>query len=51
MDVVMDLYTGYGDGPPQGQGPSQAAIADIGTPYLEEHFPKLDYVKKATIIP
>ena len=51
MDVVMDLYTGYGDGPPQGQGPSQAAIADIGTPYLEEHFPKLDYIKKATLIP
>ena len=34
-----------------GEQPSQAAIADIGNGYLEEHFPRLDYIKKATIIP
>ena len=28
-----------------------AAIADIGNPYLEEHFPRLDYIKKARVIP
>lgn len=51
LDLAMALYNGYGDGPPQGQGPNQAAIADIGAAYLEEHFPKLDYLKRATIVP
>ncbi len=51
LDLVMNLYSGYGDAPPQGEGPNQAAIADIGQPYLEEHFPHLDYIKKATILP
>jgi peptidyl-prolyl cis-trans isomerase A (cyclophilin A) len=50
LDLVMEIYSGYGDAPPQGEGPNQAAIADIGNGYLEEHFPKLDYIKKATVI-
>jgi cyclophilin family peptidyl-prolyl cis-trans isomerase len=45
MDNVMHINMEYGE------QPSQAAIADIGNPYLEEHFPRLDYVKKATIEP
>ncbi len=51
MENVEKFYTGYGEGPPGGEGPSQAAIADIGNPYLEEHFPKLDYIKTARIVP
>ena len=51
LELVMALYSGYGDAPPQGEGPNQAAIADIGNPYLEEHFPRLDGIRKATIIP
>jgi len=51
MENVQNIYMDYGEGAPQGSGPSQAAIADIGTPYLEEHFPKLDYIKKAQIVP
>ncbi len=51
MENVQNFYMEYGEGAPQGGGPSQAAIADIGTPYLEEHFPKLDYIKKAQIVP
>ncbi len=51
MDNVTKFYTGYGEGAPGGTGPSQAAIADIGNPYLEEHFTKLDYIKKAMIVP
>jgi peptidyl-prolyl cis-trans isomerase A (cyclophilin A) len=51
MENVQKIYMDYGEGAPQGSGPSQAAIADIGTPYLEEHFPKLDYIKKAQIVP
>ena len=51
MEKVMSFYTEYGEGAPNGTGPSQAAIADIGNPYLEEHFPKLDYIKKTRIVP
>ncbi len=51
LDNVMQIYSGYGDGPPNGEGPNQAAIADIGNAYLEEHFPRMDAIRKATIIP
>jgi peptidyl-prolyl cis-trans isomerase A (cyclophilin A) len=51
MDNVFNLYTGYGDGPPNGAGPSQENIGINGNPYLEEHFPKLDYIKTAKVIP
>jgi len=50
MDTVMNLYSGYGDGPPSGAGPSQENIGIDGNPYLEEHFPKLDYIKTAKVI-
>jgi peptidyl-prolyl cis-trans isomerase A (cyclophilin A) len=45
MDNVMHINMEYKE------EPSQAAIADIGNPYLEEHFPRLDYIKKATVEP
>jgi peptidyl-prolyl cis-trans isomerase A (cyclophilin A) len=51
MENVMHFYSGYGEGQPGGEGPSQAAIADIGNAYLEEHYPKLDYIKKAQVVP
>jgi peptidyl-prolyl cis-trans isomerase A (cyclophilin A) len=51
MENVESFYMDYGDGPPSGNGPDQAAIADVGNPYLEEHFPKLDYIKTARVLP
>lgn len=51
MDHVMEFYTGYGEGQPNGPGPSQADIADTGNAYLQARYPKVDYIKKATIIP
>ncbi len=51
METVQSFFMEYGDGPPGGGGPNQAAIADIGNGYLEEHFPKLDRIKKATVVP
>lgn len=51
MENVLKLYTGYGEGAPQGAGPDQAAIAENGNGYLEEHFPKLDHIYKAIILP
>jgi len=49
MDVVDSLYSGYGEGAPRGTGPDQGRIRQEGNAYLEQTFPKLDYVKKATI--
>jgi peptidyl-prolyl cis-trans isomerase A (cyclophilin A) len=50
MDVVNNLYTGYGDSPPSGNGPDQEALAHGGNAYLQKDFPLLDYIKKATVI-
>jgi peptidyl-prolyl cis-trans isomerase A (cyclophilin A) len=49
MDVVDKLYSGYGEGAPRGKGPEQQKIQSEGNAYLVKDFPKLDYVKKATI--
>jgi cyclophilin family peptidyl-prolyl cis-trans isomerase len=49
MDVVDQLYSGYGEGAPRGRGPDQGRIRMEGNSYLKKDFPKLDFVKKATI--
>jgi peptidyl-prolyl cis-trans isomerase A (cyclophilin A) len=48
MDVVDMLYKGYGEGAPSGQGPDQQKLQMEGDAHLKA-FPRLDYVKKATI--
>lgn len=50
MDVVDKLYSSYGDMPDMGgQGPDPGRIEALGNAYLESQFPRLDYIKKATI--
>ena len=49
MEVVDALYSGYGEGAPRGKGPEQAKLRTNGNAYLAKEFPKLDYIKKATI--
>ena len=49
MDVVDHLYSGYGDMPPRGEGPDSRLIETQGNDYLLNHFPRLDYIKKATV--
>jgi peptidyl-prolyl cis-trans isomerase A (cyclophilin A) len=49
MDVVDSLFKGYGEGAPRGRGPDQGRIQQEGNAYLITKFPKLDYIKKATI--
>jgi peptidyl-prolyl cis-trans isomerase A (cyclophilin A) len=49
MDVVESFYGSYGDMPPGGQGPDPAQIELQGNSYLDNHFPRLDYIKKATV--
>lgn len=50
MDVVDSFYNSYGEMTPAGgQGPDPAQIGTQGNEYLQAHFPRLDFVKKATI--
>jgi peptidyl-prolyl cis-trans isomerase A (cyclophilin A) len=49
MSVVDSLYSGYGDGPPGGQGPIQGRIGSEGNAYLAREFPKLDSIVTATV--
>jgi len=50
MNVVKALYNGYGEGAPRGKGPDQGRIQKEGNAYLKKDFPKLDYIKTATIV-
>jgi peptidyl-prolyl cis-trans isomerase A (cyclophilin A) len=45
MEVVDKIYSGYGEQPDQGH------LQAEGNAYLTKAFPKLDYIKKATIEP
>jgi peptidyl-prolyl cis-trans isomerase A (cyclophilin A) len=49
MDVVDKLNAEYGEGAPRGRGPDQSRMQQEGNAYLAKDFPRLDYVKKATI--
>jgi peptidyl-prolyl cis-trans isomerase A (cyclophilin A) len=51
MNVVDALYSGYGEGAPSGAGPEQGRVQSEGNAYLTSQFPKLDYIKSATITP
>jgi len=45
MDVVKNLYSGYGEQPNQG------AITSQGKAYIEKNFPKIDSIVSATVVP
>ena len=49
MDVVDKISTVYGEGAPRGKGPDQGRIQSEGNAYLIKSFPKLDYIKTATV--
>jgi peptidyl-prolyl cis-trans isomerase A (cyclophilin A) len=44
MDVVQNIYSGYGERPDQG------AISSQGKTYLDKNFPNLDSIKTATVV-
>jgi peptidyl-prolyl cis-trans isomerase A (cyclophilin A) len=47
MNVVEMMYEGYGDN----AGPDQDRLEEQGDPYLKKGWPKLDYIRSATIAP
>ena len=50
MSVVDSLYKDYGEGYPNGRGPSQGRIQSEGNRYLKSEFPNLDYIKQASFV-
>jgi peptidyl-prolyl cis-trans isomerase A (cyclophilin A) len=50
MAVVEKINGEYGEGAPNGRGPEQGRVQTEGNAYLTKEFPKLDYIKKATIV-
>lgn len=51
MDVVDKLNGEYGEGAPSGRGPNQMRVQSEGNAYLKKDFPRLDYIKTATLLP
>ena len=49
MNVVDSLYSGYGEGAPNGRGPDQGRLQTEGNAYLTKEFPNMDFVRKANI--
>jgi peptidyl-prolyl cis-trans isomerase A (cyclophilin A) len=50
MEVVDALYKGYGEGAPEGHGPSQERIQNEGNAYLDAEFPRLDRIVATQIV-
>ena len=51
MNIVDKINSEYGEGAPRGRGPDQGKLQTEGNAYLMKEFPKLDYIKKATVEP
>ncbi len=49
MEIVDQIYSGYGEGAPSGKGPDQVRTRNEGNAYLTANFPQLDFIRKATI--
>jgi peptidyl-prolyl cis-trans isomerase A (cyclophilin A) len=49
MNVVDTLNAEYGEGAPRGRGPDQGRLQREGNAYLAKEYPRMDFVKKATI--
>jgi peptidyl-prolyl cis-trans isomerase A (cyclophilin A) len=49
QDVVKKIYAEYGEGAPRGKGPDQGRLQMEGNAYLAKDYPRMDYIKSATI--
>ncbi len=49
LDIVDKIYDGYGEGAPRGKGPDQGRAQSEGNAYFMKDFPRLDFIKTATI--
>jgi peptidyl-prolyl cis-trans isomerase A (cyclophilin A) len=51
MDVAANLSFLYGELAPRGAGPDGVKAELQGNEYLEKQFPRLDYIRKAAVVP
>lgn len=51
LDVMDRLYSGYGEMKPEGEFIDAGRVEEAANDYLVSRFPKLDYIKKAEILP
>ena len=51
LEVVDKFYSGYGDLRPQGKEIDAGRVEGQANEYLVQHFPKLDYIKRASFMP
>jgi peptidyl-prolyl cis-trans isomerase A (cyclophilin A) len=51
MEVVDHLHAGYGEMPPQGNGPDQRRVMLEGEAYLAAEFPLLDRILRVHLLP
>ncbi len=49
MDVVKNFYSGYGDMPPYGNGPTQQKIRAYGKDYIRDLYSKIDEFMECTV--
>lgn len=49
MDVAGQIYAGYGEMAPRGGGPAPQFIMQRGNDWLRKEYPRLDYIRTATI--
>lgn len=50
MGVLYRLNSDYGDIPPQGSGPSFGCMLTHGNAYLDQRYPELDVIERATVL-
>lgn len=51
MNVLQNLYSGYGEMFPTGKAPSMSHMLQGGNAFLEKTYPLMDYINTATIVP
>jgi peptidyl-prolyl cis-trans isomerase A (cyclophilin A) len=49
-DVLLRLYSGYGELQPGGRGPDYGCILSHGNRYLDRRYPELDYIRTARVL-
>lgn len=50
METVDAFHSGYGDGPPRGSGPYAAMAHARGNEYLDEEYPELTRILRASVV-
>ena len=51
IDVIDKLYSGYGEMRPEGKEIDAGRVEEETNEYLVQRFPKLDYIKRARLLP